>query len=612
MKLQTNNNRDNLSNDNINRIKEENNIEIENIDNQEKEKEKVNEIQNLESSNKILTFIKTKPLLFSVIVIGICAIIILAITLPLVLINKTDEKSSNNNKNEGQSLIIIDTTKQFDFSNLNFDDIYTNIDDKRNDQDECCNYLSSISSELDDKEKVYLIYNWVAKNIEYYSTNYLNSQTVLTNKKGGYSDYAKLFTQLLTCLNFPAENIKNIIGHSKGIGFNYENPITDDNPNHEWNAVKIDNKWCLIDTTWGANTIIDEVYVRSYDEYYLCTPPAQFVRSHLPKKIEENLQFLDNPIDINTFQNMAFTTKYFFEYGFNGLSIDKMVLNICGEGKITLKYNIANRPILSVIVKKDGDEINNWFLEKKITNGYDIIFYINEAGNYDADFSAKKDINDDYKSIMNCKIKCDSTPNIQKFLPQFKDDYKNDVDIELISPIENQLIQGQKYTFEIISNKYDKLYLILESLLEYSSEIIEMDKEGTTFKAENVFIHGDSVIIAYKVSSLMNHLVVYITQGDLINFPQTSLTPFRKELISPLEINLIKGRTYFFKIISDTDYSFAIYYNGQYYNLEKNGKIYTITFQINLDSETELSIDYGYNDDHSDFLEMYLYNLVSE
>jgi transglutaminase/protease-like cytokinesis protein 3 len=250
---------------------------------------------------------------------------------------------------------------------------------------------------LDDKEKVYLIYKWVANNIQYDYANYIahndvssEPADVLSSKKGVCSGYSRLFTKLLTCLNFPEENIKNIIGHSKGLGFNYEDTISDENTDHEWNAVKINNKWCLIDTTWGAGSVIEGAYVPSYDEYYLCTPPAQFVRSHLPKKVEENLQFLDKPIDINTFQNMAYRTKYFFEYGFNGLSNDKMVQNICGDGKMTLKYNNNIRPILLVKVKKDGTEYNDWIMEKKITNGYDIIVYINEEGNYDVDISANR------------------------------------------------------------------------------------------------------------------------------------------------------------------------------------------------------------------------------
>ena len=103
MEINIYNNKSSLSNENVNNVKEENNLENESIGNQEK----VNEIEKPESSNKILTFIKTRPLLFSMIVIGACAIIILAVTLPVVLIskNKADENSSNSNKNEVSTFV---------------------------------------------------------------------------------------------------------------------------------------------------------------------------------------------------------------------------------------------------------------------------------------------------------------------------------------------------------------------------------------------------------------------------------------------------------------------------------------------------------------------------
>ena len=66
--------------------------------------------------------------------------------------------------------------------------------------------------------------------------------------------------------NFPAENIKNnIIGHSKGLGFNYEVEISDENTDHEWNAVKIDGNYFLVDSTWGSG----------YEEGYTHTKGAK-------------------------------------------------------------------------------------------------------------------------------------------------------------------------------------------------------------------------------------------------------------------------------------------------------------------------------------------------
>ena len=598
----------NPSKENDNNIKGEDKNEIANM----KSQEKGDENQKTESSNQCIIFIKKRTLLFIFILLLIIVVIVLAIALPIVLINKnknkTDEDSSN--KNEAPIIIEIDTTKQIDLSTIDIENKISGLETNCNDLTLCCGYLSEIASGLNDQEKVKLIYEWVAKNIEYNpGDSIIQPENVLPSKKVHFSGYANFFTTLLTCLNFPADNIKNIKGHSKGIGFNYEASISDGSTNHEWNAVKIDDKWCLIDTAWGAYYIESGTYVREYDEYYLCTPPAQFVRSHLPQKTQEDLQFLDKPIDINTFQNMAFTTKYFFKYGFNGLSHDKMVQNICGDGKMTLKYNQNSRPILSVNVKQGETSYYNWIMEKKISKGYDIIVYINEGGNYDVKIDANQDKSINYINILKYKIKCNSTPSIKKYFPEFYQDYKNDDDIELISPLEGELIQGQYYNFEIISNKYDQLYLI--SGFQDYTEIVAMDKEGTTFKENNFMVHGDSVAIEYrKTPTLMDFLVVYSTKGDPVYFPQTFETEFKKRLESPLKTYLTVGETYNFRIICDTDFSIAINYNDQWYDFEKNGLIYTLTFQINEGvAGAELSIMFGSNVDYSDYQDMYIYTI---
>ena len=40
-----------------------------------------------------------------------------------------------------------------------------------------------------------------------------------------------------------------------------EKVLTDESTDHEWNAVKIGEKWCLIDTTWGAGSIVNDASV---------------------------------------------------------------------------------------------------------------------------------------------------------------------------------------------------------------------------------------------------------------------------------------------------------------------------------------------------------------
>ena len=61
-------------------------------------------------------------------------------------------------------------------------------------------------------------------------------------------------------LKSPRRKIKNIIGHSKGIGFDIEKELTDENKDHEWNAVKLGDNCCLIDNAWGAGSIKNEAF----------------------------------------------------------------------------------------------------------------------------------------------------------------------------------------------------------------------------------------------------------------------------------------------------------------------------------------------------------------
>lgn len=51
-------------------------------------------------------------------------------------------------------------------------------------------------------------------------------------------------------------------------------------------------------------------------------------------------------------------------------------------------------------------------MEEKIQNGYNINFYINEAGNYDLSVSANNNEGgNSYIGIVSFKIKCDTTPS---------------------------------------------------------------------------------------------------------------------------------------------------------------------------------------------------------
>lgn len=198
-----------------------------------------NSIEGTSVLNKLKSFIKAKPILFTLIVVGSLAIVTTAIAVPVALATKNKEDSKDdiiiNSSQDDDSeeiynnIVYINNKKDFDFSSSSnkIEASYNNIGDNANSLDNFCTYLNGIASTLDEQDKVYFIYKWVAENIEYDYENYKAKKSVdcipanvLTNRKTVCSGYARLFTHLLKCLNYDEAKIINIIGHSKGLSFN--------------------------------------------------------------------------------------------------------------------------------------------------------------------------------------------------------------------------------------------------------------------------------------------------------------------------------------------------------------------------------------------------------
>ena len=598
-----------------------------------KNSQEINQNPEKQNSNKLLLFIKNKPCCFALVVIGIVILLGIAITLPIVLIKKKNKNDDTDIIMENDILPSLENI--FAFSNINSNinsvpksEIKSSIIEKNgvieayysinsteyNSIAELCENLTSL--EIDNEVKVYIIYKWIAENIEYDYDNYKGNkgnikyqpEEVLQCKKTVCSGYARLFTELLKCIGYiENENVTNIIGHSKGLGYNVEAAITDKDSDHEWNAVMIGNNWCLIDVTWGAGSIVNEQFQPSYTDYYFCTPPHEFIRTHLPRENQSYYQLLNDTINITTFKNMAKTTPYFFEYGFIGLANDKAIQHFCGLGKIILIYNeTLASPFLLTKIKRGNIEYKTWIMDKKIENGYEIDFYINEKGEYDLEVYAKNDSCNitPYNNIVSFKIKCTSSPPKKKYFPLFTFDYKIRDNIELISPIDNLLVQGQNYNFSINNSISEQLYLLIGK--SSSFEIIKMDEENSISVEDNVMIHGEFVKISYKSGDHFYPLVEYNTSGKNIEFPQCSETPFKKRLESPLKEELKVGETYNFRIISNTSYIFTIYYNDTFYDLNKIGIISSGTIKI-LTNISDLMV--MYNASNTNYTSMYIYKI---
>ena len=185
----------------------------------------------------------------------------------------------------------------------------------------------SLTSKLDTQvEKFRVIYTWVCPNIESdrnfaeitinkrkkfkndsISFSNWNSQVqsgmfkkLLNDKKTICSGYAYLVKELSALANIPCEIVD---GYSRTVNTNV-NKI--DIPNHSWNAVKLNNKWYLVDATLssGFYLVNENKFIKNYNDGYFLAEPELFSKNHYPldKKwllIEDNLslqQFVETPL----------------------------------------------------------------------------------------------------------------------------------------------------------------------------------------------------------------------------------------------------------------------------------------------------------------------------
>lgn len=213
-----------------------------------------------------------------------------------------------------------------------------------------------------DLEKARAIYTWIALNVEYdieayikgtnrFSYTYKNNEDRLIKeeqrkkkvaeytykkRKGVCDGYANLFQNLSELTGIESEIIH---GYSKTrIGDIGRKPSRTD---HAWNSVKIDDKWILIDATWGAGSVSGNYFTKEFDPVYFDTKPERFNLNHYPSdskwvlsKISKN-DFIEAPLYYSSYMNSNFEIKS-PNSGFIDIKEDKdIIIKIESESKPT-------------------------------------------------------------------------------------------------------------------------------------------------------------------------------------------------------------------------------------------------------------------------------------
>nr|WP_319564375.1 transglutaminase domain-containing protein [uncultured Rhodoferax sp.] len=177
-------------------------------------------------------------------------------------------------------------------------------------------YLSGVGP--DDLSRARALYRWVTKNINY------DVEGLRSGKPGNQNPDAVLQRRLAVCEGYVrlgesigramGLDILGINGWSKGYGYTpgqrFSGPA-----DHAWNSVRVDGQWRLMDLTWGAGIIDQQMhFVRAFQEHYFLTSPDVFVIDHLPQV--PSWQLLERPITAEQYAKLAFVQASFWRLGF--------------------------------------------------------------------------------------------------------------------------------------------------------------------------------------------------------------------------------------------------------------------------------------------------------
>lgn len=169
------------------------------------------------------------------------------------------------------------------------------------------------AGQTSDKAKALALYDWVAQNIRYDITAYQSGdlpnpspQLVLASRSAVCEGYARLFVAMAQAVGLEAEMV---VGYSKG--FSPEEAEAE--PDHAWNAVKLDGEWVLLDPTWGSGHIdASKRFVAEFSRDWFATPPREFAATHLPT--DPRWQLLSNPLSKEQFLAQPSLSRNYFAY----------------------------------------------------------------------------------------------------------------------------------------------------------------------------------------------------------------------------------------------------------------------------------------------------------
>jgi len=336
-----------------------------------------------------------------------------------------------------------------------------------------------------DTLKARALYRWVTNNIAYDTDAYFRGVTsgqgagnVLSTHKGVCAGYSGLFEELADKMGL---TVATVSGFAKGYAYKPGDPFT--GSNHDWNAVKIDGVWRLIDTTWGAGYVGDDRrFVKEYTDFFFFASPGQMILSHLPD--DSQWQLLPAPWSQQEFLESVFVYPDAYSLGVSARSHLKAIFTSTGRERL-----VFNAPA-DVVAVASVDNDDGLALTQVIPGGFEVLCAFPDPGMYTLSiYAARKDAARSYSGVMEYVVQASAGEGDAAHFPSTYNNY-GPRGITLLAPLSGRLAADTTVDFSLSVPNATKVSVINGGKWSY------LARNGESFTGSVAVTKGDVQVCA--------------------------------------------------------------------------------------------------------------------
>lgn len=367
---------------------------------------------------------------------------------------------------------------------------------------ELADYLTKPAQ--NDLQKVRAIYSWVIRSIDYdvqavraADPGDQSAEAALKRRKGVCGSYSNLFDALAKAAGIETSQI---IGFSRGADYIPGMPLPPE-PNHAWNAIKLDGDWRFIDCTWAAG-YIDEggAFVRRPDDHYFLTSPDCFVYDHLPE--DPQWQLLPTPVTRNDYEKMVYLRPGFFRNNLRLVSHPHM--EIVSDGSLAVVLEAPDDVLLKACVKQPqaGSDAARAFVQRD-GGQLKISSFIAQPGNYALRLYAKRRGDaGNYEWAADYLVKVPEVTATPASYPEMMATFQESSS-KLLAPTAGKLKLGDDEAFKLIVPGAEAVAVVIDN------EWAQLEKHGDLWEGQ-VKVAGGEVQVAARFPGSKSFYVLLV------------------------------------------------------------------------------------------------------